>query len=252
MAHLKQKQISDSSCKAIIVDTLLETVQPPTLTDLSLEITSLFHILISPERLSQQIKALADDGTIILGAGDHISISPIKKSDFIVARLQETNLRKETTFLWISDLKNQQEVSQELETNLSQALPIFLRSVFIRHQNFDILLEAEDIIIEDIEVNEEALGDVFAVRHGNREPIRDLSTDADNAVILPVQLGNQARTHPLRPGDQRGEGQCPFAGQFIRQAGAHHARQRIQKCAAVIDFKGHKSLLSHVVPRFLT
>ena len=85
----------------------------------------------------------------------------------------------------------------------------------------------------------EEIGDVFAVRHGNREPIRDLSTDADNAVILPVQLGNQARTHPLRPGDQRGEGQSPFAGQFIRQAGAHHAGQRIQECSAVIDFKSH-------------
>ncbi len=152
MAHLKQKQISDSSCKAIIVDTLLETVQPPTLTDLSLEITSLFHILISPERLSQQIKALADDGTIILGAGDHISISPIKKSDFIVARLQETNLRKETTFLWISDLKNQQEVSQELETNLSQALPIFLRSVFIRHgvSSYELLTSTSDQSIFDL------------------------------------------------------------------------------------------------------
>lgn len=53
MAHLKQKQISDNSCKAIIIDTLLEAVRPLTQEELSREITSLFHILVSAERLSK-------------------------------------------------------------------------------------------------------------------------------------------------------------------------------------------------------
>ena len=59
MAHLKQKQISDNSCKAIIIDTLLEAVRPLTQEELSREITSLFHILVSAERLKQQIHPFA-------------------------------------------------------------------------------------------------------------------------------------------------------------------------------------------------
>lgn len=38
MAHLKQ--ISDNSCKAIIIDTILESIRPLTKTELSDEITS--------------------------------------------------------------------------------------------------------------------------------------------------------------------------------------------------------------------
>lgn len=38
MAHLKQKQISDKSCKAIIIDTLLEAISPLTPKELSKEI----------------------------------------------------------------------------------------------------------------------------------------------------------------------------------------------------------------------
>lgn len=65
MAHLKQKQISDNSCKAIIIDTLLEAVRPLTQEELSREITSLFHILVSAERLKQQIHALSLEGAIL-------------------------------------------------------------------------------------------------------------------------------------------------------------------------------------------
>lgn len=51
MAHLKQKQISDKSCKAIIIDTLLEAISPLTPKELSREIAALFHVLVSSERL---------------------------------------------------------------------------------------------------------------------------------------------------------------------------------------------------------
>ena len=42
MAHLKQKQIGDNSCKAIIIDTLLEAVHPLTREELSGEIAAPF------------------------------------------------------------------------------------------------------------------------------------------------------------------------------------------------------------------
>ena len=44
MAHLKQKQISDNSCKAIIIDTLLETVHPLTREELSGEIADAVNV----------------------------------------------------------------------------------------------------------------------------------------------------------------------------------------------------------------
>ena len=79
MAHLKQKQISDNSCKAIIIDTLLEAVRPLTQEELSREITSLFHILVSAERLKQQIHALSLEGAILLDEDDYLRISPSKQ-----------------------------------------------------------------------------------------------------------------------------------------------------------------------------
>ena len=104
MAHLKQKQISDNSCKAIIIDTLLEAVRPLTQEELSREITSLFHILVSAERLKQQIHALSLEGAILLDEDDYLRISPSKQPDFIIARLKETTLRKEATIIWLDNI----------------------------------------------------------------------------------------------------------------------------------------------------
>ena len=99
MAHLKQKQISDNSCKAIIIDTLLEAVRPLTQEELSREITSLFHILVSAERLKQQIHALSLEGAILLDEDDYLRISPSKQPDFIIARLIESNSFRYSAFL---------------------------------------------------------------------------------------------------------------------------------------------------------
>lgn len=133
MAHLKQKQIGDNSCKAIIVDTLLETVRPLTQEELSDEIASLFHVLVSTDRINLLINALFRDGIILFDTEGHMEISPTKKAEFITARLQETSLRKTATSLWIDYIRQMQEVSSELEAFLSQALPIFLRSLFVKH-----------------------------------------------------------------------------------------------------------------------
>ena len=146
MAHLKQKQISDSSCKAIIIDTLLEAVRPLTQKELSHEITSLFHILVSAERLTQQIQALSQNGAILLDEESYIRINPSKQPDFIIARLQETSLKKEATILWLDDVRTYHEVSAELDKSLSQALPIFLRSLFVKHgvSSYELLTSTSD------------------------------------------------------------------------------------------------------------
>ena len=146
MAHLRQKQISDSSCKTIIIDTLLEAVRPLTQAELSYEITSLFHILVSNERLTQQIQVLSQNGVVLFDEENHIFISPAKQADFIIARLQENNLREEATMLWLDNIRDHQEVTAELEKNLSQALPIFLRSLFIKHGvlSYELLTSTSD------------------------------------------------------------------------------------------------------------
>lgn len=133
MAHLKQKQIGDNSCKAIIIDTLLEAVHPLTQEELSGEIASLFHVLVSTERLNQLINILFQEGIILFDSEGHIEIVSTKKTDFITAQLNETSLRKQAALLWIEYLHTTQEISSELDICLSQALPIFLRSLFIKH-----------------------------------------------------------------------------------------------------------------------
>lgn len=146
MAHLKQKQISDSSCKAIIIDTLLETVHPLTQKELSAEITSLFHVLVTTDRLNSLISALFQEGIILFDSEGHIDIPTPKKTDFITARLQETSLRQTATLLWIDYIRTKREISNELETCLSQALPIFLRSLFVKHgvSSYELLTSTDD------------------------------------------------------------------------------------------------------------
>ena len=133
MAHLKQTQISDNSCKAIIIDTILESVRPLTQSEVSSEITSIFHILVSPERLNSQINELCSDRIIYFDVEKRIRLVSIKEAEFRNARMQETNLRQEATKLWITQLRIGKEVSPPLEIALTQALPIFLRSLFVKH-----------------------------------------------------------------------------------------------------------------------
>ena len=84
MAHLKQKQIGDNSCKAIIIDTLLETVRPLTQEELSGEITSLFHVLVATDRLNLLINTLSRDGIILFDTEGHLEIPPTKKLNLLL------------------------------------------------------------------------------------------------------------------------------------------------------------------------
>lgn len=133
MAHLKQKQISDKTCKAIIIDTLLETVSPLTPAELSGEIAALFHVLVSPERLNQLIDILSKEKIISINGKGHIEISAISRTEFVAARLEETALCNKATAIWIDYIHATKETSNEVDVLLSQALPIFLRSLFVKH-----------------------------------------------------------------------------------------------------------------------
>lgn len=133
MSHLKQKQISDNSCKAIIIDTILESVHPLTTNELSTAIASTFHILVSTQRLEETISSLVKDGVISLDTENHVSITPLKRIEFIQARAQETAIQEKATQQWIFRIQSHKEISSDLQTCLAQALPVFLRSLFIKH-----------------------------------------------------------------------------------------------------------------------
>lgn len=133
MAHLKQKQISDNSCKAIIIDTILESIRPLTKTELSDEITSTFHILVSSERLNHLISTLLSEHVIYYDSNGRIRLVTVKETEFLSTKNQETKLRQEATKLWITHLRTSNEISTQLEAALAQALPIFLRTLFVKH-----------------------------------------------------------------------------------------------------------------------
>ena len=152
MAHLKQRQISDNSCKAIIIDTLLEAVSPLTKEDLLKEILSLFHVLISKERLNMALVSLAGEHIILIDPDDYISIETTNKASFIAKRQKEIDLRTTAIGKWISSLRSSSEISVDLERNLAQSLPVFLRTLFVKHgvKSYELLTEIDDNYAIDI------------------------------------------------------------------------------------------------------
>ena len=146
MAHLKQKRISDDSCRAIVIDTIMESVRPLTKAELAEEISALFHILISPTRLNDVISDLLNDGIILFNKSDYIEISPAKEYDFLSAKLSEEQLRENATKLWLSDLRLSKDIPDNLGLYLAQALPIFLRTLFIKHgvSSYELLTSRKD------------------------------------------------------------------------------------------------------------
>ena len=152
MAHLKQNQISDSSCKAIIIDTLLEALFPLTQEELSKEILSLFHVLISKERLDAILTSLSKENIIQFDAYEHISIETTNKATFISKRQKEIKLRSMAIEKWIASLRCSREISKDLEKHLKQALPVYLRTIFVKHgvKSYELLTEIDDNYTVDI------------------------------------------------------------------------------------------------------
>ena len=171
MAHLGQKQISNNSCKAIIVDTILESIQPLNQIELSKEITEIFHVLIAEERLNQIIATLCEENVIFFDEKNTIHISPAMKALFLKERLQENALRTDAINLWLSKIKTDNIITQSLEGDLSQALPIFLRTLFVKHGvssfelisgrqfavNFDVQQIAQDVSLQFCNENQEEI-----------------------------------------------------------------------------------------------
>ena len=141
MAHLKQKRISDSSCKAIIVDTIMDSVHGLTQKELAAEITTNFHVLVSKDRLDEVIGALLAEKIVYLDENSCIKLLPNKFSEFNLARAKENALKMKATQTWIACLKEEWEIPIGLENSLLKAMPFFLRTIFVRHgvSSFELL-----------------------------------------------------------------------------------------------------------------
>ena len=152
MAHLKQIQISDNSCKAIIIDTLLEAASPITKEDISKEILALFHVLVSSDRLEQILSALITEHIIIVDENEYAQIEPTHRASFISARQSESALRNKAIESWISFVRSSTEVSEDMENALAQSLPVFLRTLFVRHgvKSYEMLSSISDDYSVDI------------------------------------------------------------------------------------------------------
>lgn len=152
MAHLQQRQISDNSCKAIIIDTLLETATPLTKEKLSEEILSLFHVLISSERLEHILTSLLSERIILVDKNDQIHIEPTNRAKFLASRQSETNLRTKAIKCWIESVRSNTELSDGLERQLAFSLPVFLRTLFVRHgvKSYEMLSDINDDYRVDI------------------------------------------------------------------------------------------------------
>ncbi len=152
MAHLKQKQISDNSCKAIIIDTLLEKVSPLTKEELIKDILSQFHVLIMKERIDKILASLVNERILLIDSSKHVSIEPMNRATFIAKRQGEIHLRETAIEQWISFLRSSREISRELENNLVLALPVFLRTLFVKHgvKSYELLSNIDDDYIVDM------------------------------------------------------------------------------------------------------
>lgn len=151
MAHLKQKQISDNSCKAIIIDTLMESVNPLTEAELSSEITSLFHVLVSSKRLTYIINELISKNILMTDDQMHLRISDLAKIEYTSTMLQARELQEQAILSWIEYIRTFKMIDKDVEEQLKKALPVFLRNLFVRHgvSSYQLLTSTDNDMLID-------------------------------------------------------------------------------------------------------
>ena len=125
---------------------------PQTKKELLEEILSVYHVLISSDRLDQMLTLLSNDRIIHIDDTDHITIEPIYKAEFISARQREVELRNNAVKKWLEYLKSTENITNELENSLSLVLPVFLRTLFVKHgvKSYELLSSINDDYIVDV------------------------------------------------------------------------------------------------------
>lgn len=154
MAHLNEKTISDQTCKAIIIDTLMAAGQPFTKDQLSREIENIFRVIMAKSRLEAIIEDLVRTNTLQIGADKILRLNPIEEARIKQVKQDELKLQSTACAKWVDKISEETDLSQKLKDELEQALPIYLRSVFVRHGVISYVLLSSNENVADFNVDE--------------------------------------------------------------------------------------------------
>ena len=227
MAHLKQRHISDSSCKTIIIDTLLESAGPISQDELSEEIASVFHVLVSKERLVNIIIELVNEKILYTNKNNQLCVTSSYQVDFLHSKQRELELQNEAIQFWIDLILQQEEVSPELKSKLKLAMPIFLRSLFIRHgiSSYELLTQPAEYSSFDIKEIATTVSQQY--RSEQRDKIAELLP-----TIFHQSTSNAKVMEYLRHGIDKAVG---YISEVISDENAAHIRNGLQDLTLYLD-----------------
>lgn len=171
MAHLNEKTISDQSCKAIIIDTLMAASQPFTKKQLSREIESTFRVIMAESRLKSIIGDLVHTNTLQIGTDGILRINPIEEARIKQVKQEELKLQSSACAKWLEKVSGNDDFPKGLKDELVQALPIYLRSIFVRHGVISYMLLSSNENVADFNIDEIAQMVSFSFSEENREAI---------------------------------------------------------------------------------
>ena len=171
MAHLNEKTISDQSCKAIIIDTIMVATQPFTKEQLSCEIENTFQVIMIQSRLKAIIEDLVYTNTLQIDADGILRLNPIEEARIKQVRQDVLNLQALACTHWVAKVSESTECSQKLKDELAMALPIYLRSVFVRHGVTSYILLSSKENVSDFNIDEIAKTVSLAFSEENQENI---------------------------------------------------------------------------------
>lgn len=171
MAHLNEKTISDKSCMAIIIDTVMSAAQPFTKKQLSREIESAFQVIVDESRLKSMIENLIRSDTLQISADGILRLNPIEEARVKKVNQDELKLRDSACARWVEEVSDNTCYSQDLKDELALALPIYLRSVFVRHGVASYMLLSSNVNVSDFNIDEIAKMVSNAFSEDNRKEI---------------------------------------------------------------------------------
>lgn len=171
MAHLTEKTISDKSCMAIIIDTLMSGTQHFTQKQLSLEIENTFQVIMNESRLKSMIEELVYSSTLQIGKNGILQLNPIEEARFKQVNQEELKLQCSACVQWVVKVSENTNFSEKLKDELALALPIYLRSVFVKHGVTSYMLLSSNGKVSDFNIDEIAKNVSIAFSEENQEEI---------------------------------------------------------------------------------
>ncbi|MFI3250550.1 MAG: hypothetical protein R3Y07_06265 [Eubacteriales bacterium] len=133
MVYASQSTISEDSCKAIILDTIMDSKDALTLHKLTDSICNLFHVLVNKERLEKIFNALVVDEILMVNEDSTLEITPKHLAEQRIKKLEYESIKKKAAISWIDLLCSTDDIPDESRQGLNDSLFQFIDTVFLRH-----------------------------------------------------------------------------------------------------------------------